>query len=345
MNLKKSFLLAVSLALIFLAAWEIYLRSTMKSVMVIDDNQDLWAVQRHRVQDLTQDDVILTGSSRVLFNVQLDVWEQKIGRRPLQLANVGSSPLPVFHDLVNNTDFNGTILVGVSPGLFFSTTFPKAMPWEWPQSRVDHYHKRTYAQRSNHWLSMPLQKSFYFISAEEESGDDSVDLKAIVDRQTWGTRAIDSFPTTGNFGDIEADRNLRMTQLCATDTANARTIKNFWAAIMKGDATRPPDINGTTNFFLKDLEKFTARGGKVILLRSPSTGPVRLQENERLPRTIAWDSLVIKTKAPGYHFEDYPALSGFDCPEWSHLSGPDADIFTAALVDQMIADGVLQTNK
>lgn len=341
MNLKKSLIVAVSLALVLITAWELYLRSSMQSIALMDDNEALWAVQRGRVQYLTQDDIILTGSSRVLFNVQLDVWEQKTGKRPLQLANVGSSPLPVFHDLVNNTNFNGTILVGVAPGLFFSTTYPMALPWEWPQSRVDHFYERTYAQRSNHWLSLPLQKAFYFISAEEDAGHDNVDLKSLVDRIQWGTRAYDSFPPGYQFGDIKVDRSLRMKEICATDTAFARKIKNFWQAIMGNPNGPPPDVKGTTNFFLADAEKFIARGGKLILLRSPSTGFVKEKETEFLPRATHWDSLVVKSKAFAYHYEDYQGLSGFDCPEWSHLSGPDADIFTARLVDIMLNDGVI----
>ena len=341
MNLKKSFIMALSLAIILLLAWEIYLRNTMESVTLLDDSKALWAVQRDKVPDLSEQDVILTGSSRVLFNVQLDVWEEKTGRRPLQLATVGSSPLPIFHDLVQNTDFKGTILVGVSPGLFFSTTYPLAQPWEWPQSKIDHYYSRTYADRSNHWLSIPLQKSFYFISAEEDESDANVDLKSILGRTRWGSRAPYSYPGVPQFGEIQVDRSLRMTERTATDTAFARQVKNFWQAIMSNPDMPPPDIKGTTEFFLKDAKAFMDRGGKIIFLRSPSTGMVKEVETMGLPRATAWDSLLIKAQAPGYHYEDYESLSGFDCPEWSHLSGPDADKFTAALVDIMIADGHL----
>lgn len=343
MNLKKSFILAISLAFIFLAAWEIYLRNTMESVTLLDDSKGLWAVQRAKVPELTSEDVILTGSSRVLFNVQLDVWEDKTGKRPLQLATVGSSPLPIFHDLVQNTDFNGTIVVGVSPGLFFSTLFPLAQPWEWPQSKVDHFYKRTYADRSNHWLSIPLQKTFYFISAEEDESDANVDLKSMLSRIQWGDRAYSNFPGVPQFGEIQVDRCLRMTERTATDTAFARQVKNFWQAIMDNPNMPPPDIKGTMAFFLKDAEAFQKRGGKIILLRSPSTGLVKEVETKGLPRAVAWDSLVMKSKANAYHYEDYDGLSGFDCPEWSHLSGPDADIFTAALVDLLIADGHVQS--
>ena len=151
MNLKQSMLIALILSLLSLGAWEMYWRSQNR-IPDLDDNKDLWAVQRAKAETLSKDGVILMGSSRVLFDIQLDQWENETGVRPIQLASAGASPLPIFHDIVNNTDFKGTVLVGVTPGLFFSTTFPKAGPWKRAQSRVDYFEDRTYAQRLNHWL-------------------------------------------------------------------------------------------------------------------------------------------------------------------------------------------------
>ena len=45
-----------------------------------------------------------------------------------------------------------------------------------------------------------------------------------------------------------------------------------------------------------------------------------------------------KTGAPGIHFEDHPQLQGYELPEWSHLSAPEADRLTAALVPLVEAE-------
>ena len=45
-----------------------------------------------------------------------------------------------------------------------------------------------------------------------------------------------------------------------------------------------------------------------------------------------WDRLLRDTHTPGIHFQDYPALAHFQCPEWSHLTPRDAAAFTQALV-------------
>lgn len=127
MNLKQSLIIALVLSIAALGAWELYWRS--KGYFPnLDDDKYLWAKTRAKVEKATENDVVLVGSSRVLFDIQLDVWEKMTGIRPIQLANPGASPLPVFHDLVENTDFKGTAIVGVTPPLFFSTTFPQAPP-------------------------------------------------------------------------------------------------------------------------------------------------------------------------------------------------------------------------
>ncbi len=125
MYLKQSLIIAITLSVLSLVAWELYWRSQGK-IPDLDDDKNLWAVQRAKVEDASENDVLLLGSSRVLFDIQLNEWEKETGVRPIQLACAGSSPLPVFHDIVQNTNFKGTVLVGVTPGLFFSTTYPEA---------------------------------------------------------------------------------------------------------------------------------------------------------------------------------------------------------------------------
>jgi hypothetical protein len=284
------------------------------------------------------------GSSRTLFDIQLDNWENQTGIRPIQLANVGSSPLPVFHDIVENTAYAGTVIVGVTPGLFFSTTFPKAEPWSWPQSKVDYYQDRTYAQRINHQLSLPLQQNLALMSAGEQELDDNIDLKALLKRIKIGDRIPQGMPPFYEFGEITSlDRNLEMIERTLTDTAFANTIINVWKYFGKG--APPPDKEATMAFFLKDAEKFKARGGNLILIRCPSSGGLRAGENQVLPRKDFWDNLVEKTNVKAYHFEDYEQTKHLKCPEWSHLSAEDARYFTTELAKIMIADKAITNSK
>jgi hypothetical protein len=95
------------------------------------------------------------------------------------------------------------------------------------------------------------------------------------------------------------------------------------------------------NSVKEDVQKINARGGKVIFLRCPSTEELRAVENRKQPREKYWERLLAETGAPGIHFEDYPGLSQFDCPEWSHLTRSDAVTFTRnllPLIEQKLAD-------
>lgn len=343
MQLKQSLIIAITLSIICLSAWELFWRS--KGVYpTLDDNEALWSVQRSRVEKASSNDILLIGSSRVLFDIQLNEWEAETGIRPIQLASVGSSPLPIFHDIVNNTTFHGTVLVGVTPGLFFSTTFPEAQPWQWPQSKVDYYKKRTFAQISNHYLSLPLQKNFAFLS--DDQGVDGIKLKELIGKINVGNRVVDPMPPFHEFGEIAVDRNNVMKQITVTDTAYANSIIKVWQFFIKGAASSPPpDKASTMAFFLKDLKTFKSRGGRVILVRCPSSGWLRGAENMGVPRAKFWDDLVKEAQVESYHFEDYNQLKTLTCPEESHLSAKDARFFTIELVKIMKADGVLTNHK
>jgi len=344
MNLKQSLIIAVTLSVISIVAWEIYWRNQGK-IPDLDDDKNLWAVQRARVDDASENDVLLLGSSRVLFDIQLNEWEKETGVRPIQLACAGASPLPVFHDIVNNTDFKGTVLVGVTPGLFFSTTFPEASPWKRPQSRIDYFEDRTYAQRMNHWLSLPLQKNLAFVSTSEEGWSDDIDLKSLLNTIDIGNRTgKPKDPPFNAFQYIDEDRNNPMSEKTATDTAFANSIQKVWKFFIMSNKI-PPDKESTTKFFAADAEKFKKRGGNLILLRCPSSGWLKEGEDKFLPRTEFWEPLVKATNAKAYYYEDYEQFKNLECPEWSHLSAPDARFFTTELVKIMKADGALSNSK
>ncbi|PTX44626.1 hypothetical protein C8P64_0608 [Christiangramia gaetbulicola] len=322
--------------LLGLTAWELYWRS-QGFTADLDDDDNLWAIHRARVEEATEDDVILIGSSRVYFDLQLDEWEQETGKRPIQLAIEGTSPLYAFDDLVNNSDFKGTIVVGVTESLFFSTVFPEAPPNEKINKRIKYYKDRTYADRLNNSLSIPIQNSFAFVS--DVSGVDGIKLKSLLDEIKIGERVPDPMPPFHVFSSVDESRNLRMTERTATDTAFAGTIKKVWMFFRNAGGDFEPEKEATTEFFVENVKKFRDRGGKVVLIRCPSTGDVRGFEKKVFPRKEYWDQLVEKSDVPAYHFEDYQKLKDYDCPEWSHLSAEDADNFTEAFVDLLFRDG------
>jgi hypothetical protein len=83
------------------------------------------------------------------------------------------------------------------------------------------------------------------------------------------------------------------------------------------------------------VDKLRARGGKIVFVRFPVTGPLKQHEDKFTPRAQTWDPLLGATGVPGIYFEDFPELASFDCPEWSHLSAGDSVEFTKRLVPHL----------
>jgi hypothetical protein len=65
------------------------------------------------------------------------------------------------------------------------------------------------------------------------------------------------------------------------------------------------------------------------------TGDLKALEDKATPREGIWARIIKESGAPGIYFEDHPELASFDCPEWSHLSGPDSIEFTKRLVPHL----------
>ena len=339
MNLRKSLSFALLLGLAFITIWELYVRS-LGYASEIDDNKALWAIQRAKVDKLSSKDVVLLGSSRVHYDIQLNEWEEATGIRPIMLASDGTTPTPVFKEIVNETDFNGTVVIGVAPALFFSQP-EKGFMWDRPTKRMQHYYDRTYAQRANHYLSLPLERSFSFLNASEEEWSDDIDLKTLVKKIRIGTRGPKARPPFNNFGFVDDDRNVTMFEKTKTDTIFANGIIKMW---LLGIERRPtPVVDSVILYYQPLIEKFKKRGGNVLFLRNPSSGKLRAEEDETYCRTDCWNQLLLQTGLDGYHFEDYPQLNQFTCPEESHLYTPDARIYTKELVKILIKDGVLDS--
>ena len=135
MQLKKSLIIAILLSVVGIIVWEAYWRSQGYDP-TLSDEKALWAKERAKLETATEKDVVIIGASRAYFDIQKKIWEQETGFKSIQLASTGSTPFPALHDIVENTDFKGTVIVGVTPGLFFSTTFPMAPPWNRIQSNA-----------------------------------------------------------------------------------------------------------------------------------------------------------------------------------------------------------------
>lgn len=320
-------MVTLTLLVLMLAAWEGYWRNFGATPGYYNSNGE-WAQQRRRIDAGEGGKTVLTGSSRILFDVQLPVWEKIAGERPIQLAIEGTSSLPVLEDLAADPQFTGHVLVGVASDLFFSG-------FAYRGDVVPYYHKESPSQRVGNWLSKHLVEPYFAFY------DFDFALAAVLKRQDWPVR-----PGMSLHNDVrkllvqEADRSSRLWSKVETDPEYRELMRGNW--VQRFEAPPPPGMDTPEKLHaIADAQiqravdavgKLRARGVQVLFVRPPTAGRYLEFDNKLFPRAQTWDALLARTGAPGIHFEDYPELQGLELPEWSHLTAADANRYSAALV-------------
>jgi len=317
-------------------AWELRCRAWGYGP-VLNDTSDLWADRREAVQP---DSIVIIGDSRGLFDIDLDQLEQGLGRRPIQLSLVGSSVYPVLADLAADESFHGTVICSVIPLMYF---VPAGKPLANSQEAIDRYHKRTVAQRAGHHLGMFLEEHIAFLKQEDLTLEVLLGQLPIPNRA--GALVGPVMPPY--FQTIDRERRTRMVDACAHPGPLQDRVKYGWLPLF----TPPPPpsyippaafgafvgqaIEARFHDSAAAVKRIRARGGKVIYVRYPVSGELKKHEDRLTPKAGPWTRLLHDTGAPGIYFEDYPELASFECPEWSHLSGPDSVEFTKRLVPHL----------
>ena len=330
--------LTVVVVLIVIAAasaWEFYCRS-IGYRPTLNDNEDLWTMTRRSVKP---ESIVIIGDSRAWFDLDLDELQKGLGKRPVQLAMGGSCAYPVLADLANDENFHGTIICSVVPRMFVAP--PGTPPMERGEKAVRRSHTQTLAQRASQYLAMPLEEHVAFLKQEDLTLDDLLKRLPISNRPY--AQVSPRLPPY--FGTLDRERRARMIEECAWPGSELqKRIQQIWLPLF----TPPPPptyipkeefgkkigaaIEARFHDVATAVKKLRARGGKIVFVRFPESGELKKLEDRETPRAGIWDQVIKKTGAPGIYYEDYPELSGFNCPEWSHLSAGDSVEFSKRLI-------------
>ena len=327
-SLAKAGILTVILVATSIVSWEFYLRSKGLTVSY-DDDEGLWADKRDMVYEPADKATVIIGSSRNKYDVDIPTWKNLTGDHLIQLSCVGSTPLLTLDNLANDKNFKGKLIVDVTEILFFSTAPQNA---DRPLKRIEWYKKRTPAQWFSFKVNHFLESQFVFLDKDFYSLNALIYRIKIPSRK--GVFVFPDFPM--EFERVTFDRQCFMTDRFVADTNLQNQVKGVWAFIQKISKDPPasgPKLDSILNTVKADVDKIKARGGQVLFIRTPSSGPFLMGEKMGYPRTQYWDRILSVTGCPGIHFEDYPPIANFVCPEFSHLKPSDAVIYTTNLVD------------
>ena len=322
-SLRNAALLMVTLVFASIVIWELYLRSTGANISY-DSNSALWAHHRSKVYEPIDKSTVFIGSSRIQFDLDLDTWQSITGDKPVQLAWPGSSPLPQLYHLADDEQFRGKLIIDVTEILFFSLS-PSAM--ESPDKGVAYYDEITPAQRASFVLNKPLEASFVFLDRDNYS------IKAMLDKLRIQSRpGVFMFPVfPRDFERMNFERQSYMMPAFVNDTAQHNQVKAIWgffASLETGPPLSGAPLDSLLETVKQATDKIKARGGRVLFVRTPSSGPFWAGEQQGYPREKYWDRLLSYTNTPGIHFMDDKATDHYVCPEFSHLTPEDAIDYT-----------------
>jgi hypothetical protein len=326
---SRTWVLAVVVFVVAMAAWEAFWRSEQFTPSY-RNSDGLWAMTRDRLDREGTGGAVVIGSSRVLFDVHLEAWREVTGRLPVQLALEGTNPRPVLRHLANETGFDGLLVVGVTPPLFFTPGFG------FREDAFEHWKTETWAERTGQRVSMTIEPYLAFYNFDTA-------LFTVARRQTWWPAREGVTPdfVVRKLSNMRRTRQSDMWSKVELDHDYREIVRNTWLAILNAPREMPPPevmaemLDATLDEVAADVRAIRERGGEVVFVRMPSTGPFREIESAAFAREAHWDELLRRADAAGVHFEDHADLQDVEVPEWSHIRAGDTDRFTRALIGHL----------
>jgi hypothetical protein len=314
---------AALILVLLLAGWEAYWRAYGVAPTYTNDN-GLWAIQRRRIDAGEGDATVIVASSRPFFDIQLPVWQQLDGRRPIQLAFEATSPRAFVEDLAADPRFTGRLIIGIDPQVFFQN-------FSVHLDALAYARKESPSQRIGQWLSMRFIEPYFAFDQPDYA------LQTVLARQAWPARPGKlQLSAVRKLADYDADRNGYIWTKVVDDPQYRELARGIWRERFAPGAQLPPVklrqlIKEQIDRTATAVAKLRARGVKVLFVRLPSDSEYLDYENRLFPRATTWEPLLAAAKAPGLHFQDYPELQGYYLPEWSHMTRAEAERFTTAL--------------
>jgi len=324
----RTFGLMSVLLVMMVGSWEVYWRD-QGFVPSINNSAGLWAETRRRVDVSEPGATVFIGSSRMLFDIDLQVWRDETGVLPIQLALEGSNPLPILTSLAEDEDFSGLLAVGITSVLALMPDIG------YRADAFERYGSETPSQWIGQQLSVPLEQLFAFYHFDTR-------LYTVLHRQTWWpARAGREFEAreTRKLSDMDLNREADLWLKIDDDPEYANIAQGIWQEMIQTAPPPPPEEEAKAAFekiienLQRDVSAIRERGGEVVFIRLPSCCWFRDFEAQALPREHIWEPIVASVDAIGVHFEDYPELSDVSVPEWSHVSSRDKGRLTRSLIE------------
>lgn len=283
------------------------------------DTPRYWAYWRAQLDDAGEAGVALIGSSRTQLGIDPEVLNEAIPERLfVQLAMIGATPLPVLEHLAEDETFRGSVVLEGYPRHLFQRADERvARTW------IDYYARRSWIDDLETRLRAALQS------------------RAVVARPEF--RPTLFLVTLLQRGELPSETyaKMRFSRWTAADYARKRIPDPPWSM----DLSATLDEEGLQRRFAtirRHVEAIEARGGRVVVVRMPTSGDIADYERRHFPRVDYWDRFVRETGVDAIHFEDHPSLCGHHQPDGHHLDARSVPAFSGALAELLVERGFVR---
>ena len=288
----------------------------------IDDSPQSWAEQR-RLADTAP--VTIVGDSRILFDTDLDRFQQLTGIRPIQTAIVGTNARALLESYANDPNFHGLLIVGLADLSYFR---PSGVGLG--GSYLKSFEKNDKpSQLTGLWIDRWLQRRLAFMDSDYRLSRWAPRFDHSMRKDAYGP-----YEDVWKISETFDDRQYVMWDRIERDAYLRNHARYAWN-VFKGPPLPPFIARNVIARSAEAVRRIRARGGDVIFVRPPSAPPLRAVEESRLPKKMGWDALLAGSHAKGIHADDLPMAQNLEIPEWSHLSRKCATVFTDAYVRRL----------
>jgi hypothetical protein len=305
------------------AAWEWNARANLGlRAGDIDDSPQAWAEAR-RAADHAQ--VAIVGDSRILFDTDQARFQALTGVRPVQVSHVGTNSRTLLEHFANDPKFHGLLIVGMADVLYFGRPGIGLAA-----TAIHNYDKNAKpSQLTGLWIDRLLQNYVAFMDSDHR-------LSMMLPRLDHGWRkgADSPYDDVWKISEVFPGRQYFMWDRIESDPYLRGHARYAWHGF-KGPPIPQRLADKVIARSAEAVRRIRARGGDVIFIRPPSAPQLRVNEQQRLPKKLGWDRLLVGANAKGIHADDLPQAQHLLLPEWSHLSRKCAMVFTDAYVRRL----------
>ncbi len=286
----------------------------------LQDDADLWCSVRARVRPEDPSQVLLVGTSRMEMDVDPEVLGQALGTEaPLQLAAVGSSPIPTLKHIAEQTDFHGSVICEVFPGVqFHMATFDVGKQ----QLFVEHWESRSAVSSIERSLATIVQSHSTLRLLSSSLDEDG--------HKWYLTGASRLLLLCAVLPDRAIVADFRLAKIEAVGAAQ----QDYLIPCIKSPIS-PPELAENFRRIESWTQQIQSRGGRVIFVRMPVSAAMFAAEERVFPRADFWARFVTSSSGHCIYCAEHEVLRKFDCPDGSHLDGTDRAAFSRALAEAL----------